>query len=80
MEKAVETFRYNRRVFIAPPWKGIFAPDGERKQTFDEARRTYEAMVATYEGYGYELVTLPRVSVEERVRFVIAEARPSERS
>jgi predicted ATPase len=37
---------------------------------FEEAVRTYEAMVATYRGYGYELVGLPRSSVAERVRFV----------
>ena len=71
MEKAVETFRYNRRVFVAPPWKKIFRQDTERKQDFDEAVRTYETLIATYSGYGYELVEIPRVSVEERVRFVL---------
>lgn len=74
MEKAAEIFRYNRRVFIAPPWPEIFHQDSERKQDFDEAVRTYQAMVATYRGYGYELVELPRCTVEERVRFVIENA------
>jgi predicted ATPase len=72
MEKAVEAFCYNRRVFIAPPWKEIFQQDSERKQDFQEAVRTYETLIATYSGYGYELVEIPRVSVEERVRFVLA--------
>ena len=40
MEKAAETFRYNRRVFIAPPWPEIFTQDSERKQTLAEAERT----------------------------------------
>jgi predicted ATPase len=71
MQKAAEVFRYNRRVFIAPPWPEIFGQDSERKQSLDEAVRTYEAMVATYGDYGYELLELPRVSVEERMRFVI---------
>lgn len=71
MEKAAEVFRYDRRVFIAPPWPEIFGQDRERKQSLDEAVRTYEAMVATYGGYGYELLELPRAPVEERVRFVI---------
>ena len=70
MLKAVNTFRYNRRVFIAPPWREIFEQDRERKQTFDEAVWTYEAMVVTYRENGYDLVEIPRLSVEERVRFV----------
>jgi predicted ATPase len=69
--KAAEEFRYNRRVFVAPPWKEILHPDQERKQDFDEAVRTYDALTATYKEFGYELVEVPRVSVEERVRFVL---------
>lgn len=72
---AAEMFRYNRRVFVAPPWKEIFHPDQERKQEFDEAFRTYDALTATYKEFGYELVELPRVSVEERVQFVLGKIR-----
>ncbi len=75
MEKAPRTFRYNHRVFIAPPWEDIFAPDQERRQSFAEAVRTYEVMVETYQNYRYELVEIPRVPVEERVEFVIRSAR-----
>ena len=71
MMKAAEDFRYHRRVLIAPPWREIYAQDAERKQDFDEAQRTYDAMVKVYTGLGYELVGLPRVSVKERVGFVI---------
>ena len=69
--RAAERFRYNRRVFIAPPWPAIYTQDAERKQTPEEAVRTYEALVAAYTDCGYELVSLPLVSVEERVRFVL---------
>ena len=41
---AAERFRYNRRVFIAPPWPEIFTQDSERKQTPEEAERTHEAV------------------------------------
>jgi predicted ATPase len=71
MQKAAHTFRYNRRVFIAPPWQEIFRQDRERKQDFGEAVRTYEALVATYTDLAYTLVEIPRVAVEERVRFVL---------
>ncbi len=71
MAKAARTFRYNRRVFITPPWQEIFEPDRERKQSFDEAVRTYEAMVATYTAYDYELVEVPRLPTPQRVSFVL---------
>jgi predicted ATPase len=74
MEEAVATFRYHRRVFIAPPWPDIFRQDRERKQSLEEAVRTYEAMLDVYGAYGYELVELPRSPVEQRVRFVLETA------
>lgn len=71
VEKAVAIYRYNRKVFIAPPWPDIFTQDRERKQDFTEAVRTYEALAATYSAAGYELIELPRVPVEDRAAFVL---------
>jgi len=71
VQKAVETFLYNRRVFIAPPWREIFRQDGERKQDFEEAIRTYDALVQTYREYGYQLVEIPRAPIPERVSFIL---------
>jgi predicted ATPase len=70
MTAAAARYRYHPRVFIAPPWPDIFTQDAERKQTPDEAERTFQVMARTYSDAGYELVELPRVSVEERARFV----------
>lgn len=70
--RAAKLFRYQRRVFIAPPWREIFGQDAERKQDFAEAQATYEAMVTVYAELGYELVSLPLAPVAERVRFVRA--------
>ncbi|MBN8939338.1 MAG: AAA family ATPase [Rhizobiales bacterium] len=75
MTVAARTLRYNRRVFIAPPWPEIYRTDGERRQDLDEAERTYTAMVRTYRQYGYDLVELPRVPVGERADFVMAVIR-----
>jgi predicted ATPase len=71
IQKAATTFRYNRTVFIAPPWPEIFRQDRERKQDFAEAVRTYDALVATYTDLDYRLVEIPRDSVEGRLRFVL---------
>jgi predicted ATPase len=72
IDAVARTHRYNTQVFIAPPWPAIFAHDAERKQSPEEAARTYQAMVETYADYGYELIELPRTSVAERVAFVRA--------
>ncbi len=72
IQRAAQIFRYNRRVFIAPPWREIFQIDAERKQSFEEAQATYEAMIETYSGLGYSLIQLPLDSVEQRVQVVLA--------
>jgi predicted ATPase len=68
--KAVQLFRYHRRVFLAPHWPQIFTHDGERKQSPEEAEATCRAMVDAYSAAGYELIPLPLAPVGERVRFV----------
>ncbi|MBN9069855.1 MAG: AAA family ATPase [Rhizobiales bacterium] len=70
--KAARSYRYARRVFALPPWPEIFGQDAERKQSFDEAERTYRAMVAVYSRLGYELMEAPRAQVDERADFVLA--------
>lgn len=69
LDAAASRFRYRPAVFIAPPWEAIFAQDAERKQDFDEAVRTCAVMREAYDAYGYEIVDLPLVPVDERVRF-----------
>jgi predicted ATPase len=73
--RAMALFRYNRKIFICPPWPEIFRQDEERKQTMDEAIRTYQAMVTTYAGCGYDLVEVPRISVDDRLAFILASSR-----
>lgn len=65
-------FRYNRTVFIAPPWREIYVQDAERKQSFDVAVSTYQAMMKAYREYDYQLIELPCVPVDERVDFILS--------
>ena len=70
VKAAAETFRYDRTVFIAPPWPEIYRQDAERRQDGATARRTCEVMVATYRELGYTIAELPKASVAERAAFV----------
>lgn len=69
-ESGALQYRYNRNVFILPPWKEIYETDNERKQDWDEAVITYEKMKETYEKYGYTVIEVPLGNVEARASFV----------
>ena len=71
MARAAELCRYNRKVFICPPWPEIFAQDEERRQTPDEAEQIFRAIARTYVESGYDLVEVPRAPVAERLAFIL---------
>ena len=70
---ACRRFRYFDRVFLAPPWKEIYATDRERRQDFDEAVRTYDLMAKAYEDCGYVVLEIPRDSPVRRAKFILSE-------
>jgi predicted ATPase len=63
--------RYQRTVFILPPWPEIYVNDTERPQSPAEAEALYHAIREVYESLGYDLIEVPRVSVEARCAFVL---------
>lgn len=67
----VASHRFNKAVFVTPPWEEIFTNDAERKTTFEAAVEDYEGNLATYVAAGYEPLEVPRMTVEERVEFVL---------
>ncbi len=74
---AISNFKYNSRVFIFPPWEGIFTKDSERKQDFSIGIETYKEMVLAYEFANYELIEVPFGSVNERVDFILSNLNQS---
>ena len=68
---AVRLYRFAPTVFVAPPWREIYANDAERKQDFAEAEVTHDACVAACREAGYATVDLPKATVAERVAFVL---------
>ncbi len=71
MDDYATKWRYNKTVFVLPPWQEIYATDNERKQDWDEAILTYEKMVETYKRYRYQAIEVPRVGIKNRADFVI---------
>jgi predicted ATPase len=72
MLRIAGSWRFNKKVFLAPPWQSIYEQDTERKQSFAEAVATYECMISIYERLDYELIRLPEATVAARVAFVLA--------
>ena len=71
MKILADTWRYNDHVFILPPWKEIYRTDAERKQDWNEAVFTYNKMIQTYRSFQYNLVEVPKNSIEQRANFIL---------
>jgi predicted ATPase len=70
-ENAARTYRYNRCVYFAPAWEEIYTTDEERTVPFAVASQFDPELRAVYERFGYELIDLPRLPVEDRARFIL---------
>jgi predicted ATPase len=75
--QSVLDFPYFRQVFVAPPWEEIYTTDNERDQRFTESVRVHRCASDWYGALGFELIELPRVSVEQRCEFVLQRLRGS---
>ena len=79
-ENAAKKFRYNRLVFLVPPWKEVFASDTERKHSFESAKKEFDELLIKYKNFGYETVLVPQVSIKERVDFILSKLDAQNRS
>jgi len=70
--------RYHKKIFILPPWQEIYKTDNERKQTWEEAEATFNQMKRIYERLGYEVVEIPKTTVEQRYQFIIEALRSAD--
>lgn len=70
IEQACRTLRYAGPVFRAPAWAAIYARDPERIQDWEQAVASDEAVTAAWKRFGYDVIDLPLVGVDERLGFV----------
>ncbi|WP_299647954.1 AAA family ATPase [uncultured Tateyamaria sp.] len=62
---------YDRTVFLAPPWPEIFVQDEDRRHGIKAAVQEFEQLNSSLQDLGYEVVMLPKVTVQERADFVL---------
>lgn len=68
--EACVKYKYDK-VFLLPPWEEIYTSDTVRYESFEEAMQIHDFLVNTYSRYGYDLIEVPKVSVENRYQFII---------
>jgi len=59
------------KIFILPPWEEIYVSDDERYENYEQAKLIYSHLTETYQKYGYNLIEVPKGTVEERILFIL---------
>jgi predicted ATPase len=59
------------KIFILPPWEEIYVSDQERYENYEQAKLIHNHLTETYQNYGYELIEVPKDSVDNRILFIL---------
>ena len=68
--KSANECRYNKTIFLTPPWEEIHINDKERLESFEEASKIHIEIERIYAQFGYTCINLPKSPVIERVKFI----------
>ena len=71
---AIATHRYNRRVFVFPPWRDIYVVDAERREDWSRMEAVFQSIMSTLPELGYDPVVVPFGSIMQRAAFVLNKA------
>lgn len=59
------------KIFVLPPWEEIYISDNERYESYEQAQEIHNHLVETYQSYGYNLIEIPKETVENRVLHIL---------
>ncbi len=69
-DQACKDHNYTK-VFVLPPWEEIYISDEARYENYEQAKLIFEHLKETYQKYGYNLIEVPKGSVEDRILFIL---------
>lgn len=72
--------RYASPVFLAPPWREIFAGDAARRHGFEDGVAEYARLAEAFPAAGYAVEIIPKIPVDERVAWIAARVGPPGRA
>ena len=61
------------KIFILPPWEDIYVADNERYENYEQAKLIYNHLVETYQKYDYNLIEVPKDTVDNRILFILGQ-------
>ncbi len=59
------------KIFVLPPWQEIYISDEARYENYEQAKLIFTHLKETYQNYGYELIEVPKGTLEERIIFIL---------
>lgn len=59
------------KVFVLPPWEEIYVSDEARYENYEQAKLLFDHLKETYQTYGYNLIEVPKGTVDERILFIL---------
>jgi predicted ATPase len=71
-DNACREHKYSK-IFLLPPWEEIYISDDARYENFEQAKLIYSHLVETYQNYGYELIEVPKDTMNNRILFILDE-------
>ena len=70
VDRACRDLRYAGPILRAPAWAAIYVQDAQRIQDWEQAVASDAAVTAAWRRYGYDVIDLPLVGVDERLAFL----------
>jgi len=64
--------RFDKLVFVTPPWPEIYETDAERQHGLDQAIGEYHRLRVDYPAHGFEVAELPKTATSARADFVLS--------
>jgi predicted ATPase len=61
------------KIFVLPPWEEIYTSDNERYESYEQLKEIHNQLITTYKNYDYDLIEVPKDSVENRIGFILGE-------
>jgi predicted ATPase len=59
------------KIFVLPVWEEIYVSDNERYESLEQANEIQKHLIETYKKYGYDLIEVPKETVENRIKFIL---------
>ena len=70
--EVMKNHEFNSNVFYTPIWEEIYTNDSERKESIESAITIEKFLISTYQYFDYTLIEVPKLTIEERVDFILS--------